>query len=79
MCVCAHVNGDEKEVSVPRVSLAWCVVQTSDSRRPALEALPNLSLNVQLYAYQIRCALRALNEAALRSTCVPLSGLWIAL
>ena len=41
------------------------VVQTSDPWRPGLEALPNLSLNV---TYQIRCALRALNEVALLAT-----------
>ena len=42
------------------------VMQTSDPRRPALEALPNLSLNVSNASW--RFALRALNEAALCAT-----------
>ena len=61
--------GPPKKSVGTEVMLVAGVVQTSDPRQPALEALPNLSLSVS----ETCCALRALNEAVLRAT------IWIAL
>ena len=53
--------GHKKKNEAPR--LAAVGSQASDHRRPAL-----LSYRIFLSTYQIRCALRALNEAALLAT-----------